>query len=88
MPMILCLLLAWVIVFNVMMNGSESSGGQLYFIAFFPYVVLTLFLIMGLIQDGGPEGLVVSFVKKSWHYNYFHIFKDLKAVKSSSRSIF
>ena len=45
------------IIFWVMMNGSESAGAKLYFIAFFPYVVLFIFLIIGLVQEGGAEGL-------------------------------
>ena len=39
------------------MNGSEQAGKKLYFIALFPYFVLTIFLIMGLTSDGGLDGL-------------------------------
>ena len=64
--MALVLLLAWVIIFWVMMNGSESAGAKLYFIAFFPYVVLFIFLIIGLVQEGGPEGLNIL-MRPDWN---------------------
>ena len=57
--MISVLLLAWIIIFYSVMNGSEQAGSKLYFIALFPYVVLTIFLIMGLTRDGGLEGLKI-----------------------------
>ena len=60
-PMILVLGLAWLIVFYLLMNGAEATGGALYFIALMPYVVLTTFLIIGLTSDGGTEGLVRLF---------------------------
>ena len=55
--MVSVLLLAWIIIFYSVMNGSEQAGSKLYFIALFPYVVLTIFLIMGLTREGGMEGL-------------------------------
>lgn len=59
--MLLVLFLAWFIIFWSMMNGSETAGAKLYFIAFIPYIVLVIFLITGLMQDGGAEGFRVRF---------------------------
>ena len=59
--MLLVLFLAWFIIFWSMMNGSETAGVKLYFIAFIPYIVLVIFLITGLMQDGGAEGFRVRF---------------------------
>ena len=55
--MTLVLLLGWFIVFMISMNGAEAGGAFLYFIALMPYFVLTCFLIIGLVTDGGIEGL-------------------------------
>lgn len=41
------------------MNGSETAGAKLYFIALCPYLVICVFLIIGFMQDGGVEGLMV-----------------------------
>ena len=46
MTAVLCL--AWVIIYYSMMNGSEQAGAKLYFVAMCPYVILTIFLGMGL----------------------------------------
>merc|ERR1711892_1543196 len=60
-PMTLVLCLAWLIVFYLLMNGAEATGGALYFIALMPYFVLTIFLGIGLSSDGGIDGLVRLF---------------------------
>ena len=60
------LILAWIIIYYAMMNGSEQAGPKLYFIAISPYVVLFIFLIMGLTGDGGQEGLYIL-LKPDWN---------------------
>ena len=60
-PMTLVLCLAWLIVFYLLMNGAEATGGALYFIALMPYAVLAIFLGIGLSSDGGIDGLVRLF---------------------------
>ena len=66
--MILVLLLGWFIVFMISMNGAEAGGAFLYFIALMPYVVLTIFLIIGLTENGGVEGLQELFTGNKRHY--------------------
>ena len=60
-PMTLVLCLAWLIVFYLLMNGAEATGGALYFIALMPYFVLAVFLGIGLSSVGGSDGLVRLF---------------------------
>jgi len=60
-PMTMVLCLAWLIVFYLLMNGAEATGGALYFIALMPYAVLAIFLGIGLSSDGGIDGLVRLF---------------------------
>ena len=62
--MLLVLLLAWFIVFMISMNGAEAGGAFLYFIALMPYVVLSIFLIIGLTTAGGVEGLQQLFKER------------------------
>ena len=57
--MLLVLVLAWVMIFWSMQNGSEAAGAKLYFIAFCPYIVLVIFLVAGSVQEGGIEGLKI-----------------------------
>ena len=62
--MILVLVVAWCIVFMISMNGAEAGGAALYFIALMPYVVLSIFLVIGLVNDGGIEGLQELFTAR------------------------
>ena len=55
---VLCLLLAWIVVFFITMKGIQSSGKVVYFTSMFPYIVLTIFLIRGLTLPGASDGLV------------------------------
>ncbi|XP_055585925.1 sodium-dependent nutrient amino acid transporter 1 isoform X2 [Uranotaenia lowii] len=61
----LWLLLAWVIIFLVMVRGVKSSGKVAYFLALFPYVVLITILIRALTLDGAWDG-VIFFLKPQW----------------------
>ncbi|XP_050305400.1 sodium- and chloride-dependent transporter XTRP3 isoform X2 [Anthonomus grandis grandis] len=55
---VLCLLLAWIVVFFIVMKGIQSSGKVVYFTSLFPYIVLTIFFIEGLTLEGATEGLM------------------------------
>ncbi|KAG8007085.1 Sodium-dependent neutral amino acid transporter SLC6A17 [Nibea albiflora] len=54
-----CLLAAWAIVSLAMIKGIKSSAK-----VFFPYVVLFIFLIRGLMLDGAMDGITYMFYPK------------------------
>uniref|UniRef100_A0A1L8DJZ3 Transporter n=2 Tax=Nyssomyia neivai TaxID=330878 RepID=A0A1L8DJZ3_9DIPT len=61
---VLCLLLAWVIVFFIVMKGIQSSGKVVYFTSLFPYLVLTIFFIRGITLPGASAGLIHMYTPK------------------------
>ncbi|XP_071802428.1 sodium- and chloride-dependent glycine transporter 1-like [Asterias amurensis] len=63
--LLLCLLLAWVIIFLCLIKGIKSSGKVVYFTATFPYVVLVILLIRGVTLDGYYDG-VIFFITPEW----------------------
>ncbi|XP_024127107.1 sodium-dependent neutral amino acid transporter B(0)AT2 [Oryzias melastigma] len=56
-----CLLAAWAIVSLAMIKGIKSSARVMYFSSVFPYVVLFIFLIRGLLLDGAMDGITYMF---------------------------
>ncbi|CAD5122602.1 DgyrCDS11014 [Dimorphilus gyrociliatus] len=58
----LCLLLAWVIVFCVLIKGIASLGKIVYFTSTFPYFMMTAMIVRGALLDGAGEG-VKSYLK-------------------------
>ncbi|EJY57747.1 AAEL008424-PB [Aedes aegypti] len=61
----LWLLLAWVVIFLVLVRGVKSSGKVAYFLAIFPYVVLIIILVRALTLEGAVDG-VIFFIKPQW----------------------
>ncbi|XP_073987596.1 sodium-dependent neutral amino acid transporter B(0)AT3 [Rhodnius prolixus] len=61
---VLCLLLAWVVVFFIVMKGIQSSGKVVYFTSLFPYIVLTIFFIRGITLKGAGAGLMHMYTPK------------------------
>ncbi|XP_037544447.1 sodium-dependent neutral amino acid transporter SLC6A17 [Nematolebias whitei] len=59
-----CLLAAWAIVSLAMIKGIKSSARVMYFSSVFPYVVLFIFLIRGLLLDGAIDGIAYMFYPK------------------------
>ncbi|XP_023931329.1 sodium- and chloride-dependent glycine transporter 1-like [Lingula anatina] len=53
----LCLLLAWLIVFLVLIKGIKSLGKAVYFTAIFPHVILAILLVRGVLLEGSAEGI-------------------------------
>ncbi|XP_072224531.1 sodium-dependent neutral amino acid transporter B(0)AT2 [Leuresthes tenuis] len=59
-----CLLAGWAIVSLAMIKGIKSSAKVMYFSSVFPYVVLFIFLVRGLMLDGAMEGIAYMFYPK------------------------
>jgi SNF family Na+-dependent transporter len=53
----LWLLLAWVVVYLVIIKGVKSSGKVSYFLAMFPYTVLIALLIRAITLEGAWNGI-------------------------------
>jgi len=54
----LCLLLAWILIFGVLIRGISSLGKVVYFTTLFPYILLTVMLIRGVTLEGAQEGII------------------------------
>lgn len=54
---IVCLFVAWIIVFFVIIRGIKSSGKVAMFAALFPYVVLIALFIRGVTLPGASDGI-------------------------------
>ncbi|XP_076016767.1 sodium-dependent neutral amino acid transporter B(0)AT3-like [Genypterus blacodes] len=59
--LVLCLGVAWCIVYICFIRGIETIGKAIYVTATFPYLVLTIFLIRALTLPGATDGLVYLF---------------------------
>ena len=66
---IVCLGLAWTIVFFVIIRGIKSSGKVAIFAALFPYVILVALFIRGVTLEGAFDGvyfLATKIASYSW----------------------
>ncbi|KAG8240432.1 hypothetical protein J437_LFUL003146 [Ladona fulva] len=61
---VLCLLLAWITVYFIVMKGIQSSGKVVYFTSLFPYIVLTIFFVRGITLPGAGAGLIHMYTPK------------------------
>ncbi|CAH1717250.1 unnamed protein product [Chironomus riparius] len=61
---IICLILAWLVVFFIVMKGIQSSGKAVYFTSLFPYLVLTIFFVRGITLPGAGAGLMHMYKPK------------------------
>eukprot|EP01061_Rhynchopus_euleeides_P045445 TRINITY_DN8154_c2_g1_i1.p1 TRINITY_DN8154_c2_g1~~TRINITY_DN8154_c2_g1_i1.p1 ORF type:complete len:578 (+),score=188.13 TRINITY_DN8154_c2_g1_i1:246-1979(+) len=55
--MVLCLVLAWVIIFLCIRKGIQSSGKVVYVTATLPYVLLVVLFFRGITLEGAGEGI-------------------------------
>jgi solute carrier family 6 amino acid transporter-like protein 5/7/9/14 len=62
----LCYLLAYVIVAASLIKGVKSSGKVVYFTALFPFVVLIILLIRGVLLEGHREGVEYYISNVDW----------------------
>ncbi|XP_033755570.1 sodium- and chloride-dependent GABA transporter 1-like [Pecten maximus] len=56
--LVLALAAAWVLVFLCLMKGVKSVGKVVYVTALLPYLLLTIFLIRGLLLPGAVDGIL------------------------------
>ncbi|KAM8939060.1 sodium- and chloride-dependent glycine transporter 2 [Pelodytes ibericus] len=81
-PLVLCLLLAWAIVYASLAKGIKTSGKVVYFTATFPYVVLVILLIRGVTLPGAGDG-IWYFITPKWEK-----LKDAMVWKDAATQIF
>ncbi|XP_038053661.1 sodium- and chloride-dependent GABA transporter 1-like [Patiria miniata] len=55
---------AWVVVYLCLFKGLKTSGKIVYFTATFPYLVLLVLFINGLLLEGSLEGIKFLFIPK------------------------
>ncbi|XP_076459932.1 sodium- and chloride-dependent glycine transporter 2-like [Babylonia areolata] len=63
--LVVCNLVAYLIVFIVLLKGIQSLGKVVYFTATFPYILLTILLIRAALLDGAKDG-VEFYLKPDW----------------------
>lgn len=63
--LVLCLMAAWILIAIVLIRGIRSSGKASYFLAIFPYVVMSVLLWRALTLPGALDG-IVYFLKPQW----------------------
>ncbi|XP_063554464.1 sodium- and chloride-dependent creatine transporter 1-like isoform X3 [Gorilla gorilla gorilla] len=61
----LCLLACWVLVYFCVWKGVKSTGKIVYFTATFPYVVLVVLLVRGVLLPGTLDG-IIYYLKPDW----------------------
>lgn len=73
---VLCYLLAFILVIMALSRSIKSSGKVVYFTATFPYVVLIILLVRGLLLDGHKEGIEFYITPKTERLSDSVIWKD------------
>lgn len=61
----ICLVLSWASIFAVLFRGVKSTGKAAYFLALFPYVVMTALLIRAVTLEGAVNG-ILFFITPNW----------------------
>jgi SNF family Na+-dependent transporter len=64
--LLLCLLVAWILVYGVIWKGLHQSGKIIWFTATFPYVILFILFIRGVTLEGASKGLLF-YISPDWN---------------------
>ncbi|CAD5111710.1 DgyrCDS1001 [Dimorphilus gyrociliatus] len=64
--LLICLIIAWVIIFLCLFKGVKSSGKVVYVTAICPYIFLFILLIRGTLLDGAWDG-IRFYITPQWH---------------------
>jgi len=73
---VLCYLLAFILVVLALSKSIKSSGKVVYFTATFPYLVLIILFIRGMMLDGMKEGIEFYITPKTEKLSESVIWKD------------
>ncbi|KAG9429532.1 sodium-dependent nutrient amino acid transporter 1 [Apis mellifera carnica] len=71
----ICLFVSWATIFCVLCRGIKSTGKAVYFLAIFPYVIMTGLLIRSVTLEGAVNGilfLVTPDWDKLWQPNVWY----------------
>ncbi|RWS28887.1 sodium- and chloride-dependent GABA transporter 1-like protein, partial [Leptotrombidium deliense] len=63
--LLICLFIAWILVYVVIWRGIHQSGKIIWFTATFPYVILLILFFRGVTLEGASKGLLF-FISPKW----------------------
>lgn len=71
----ICLFVSWATIFCVLCRGIKSTGKAVYFLAIFPYVIMTGLLIRSVTLEGAVNGILFLITpdwNKLWQPNVWY----------------